>query len=453
MKTNRLTLGLLALTLSLASCGGGHTLPVPAPGNPATFTATATNSVTALLSWSAVADASNFTLERKTNTGAYAPVAASLPANTLSYTDAALTPGTAYTYRLKAVNGAGSSPGVERDVTTPAPGNPDFNLSVQPGTLTLGAGKSGTVQIEIGRPANPEGTPDLSLEGAGVGQGTGKIAGTFGGASGTVLTLTIGADVPVGPHTLTVRGRNGAVTQTAQLTVNVERWLLIDDDRSANNWPANNPGAADSAADRFTRAALTAADRTFEVWVVPYSASGQDRDEPNGPGAQELSRYSGVVWYTGNTTVHPITSTDRYELGAFLNTPNRRVILFSPGFVRDAVTNGATLAAPAAAYQPLVTGIMGLEKVAFPGAAAYALTGESGSVAGGMTVNVASSVRGFLQPGAGAQALLREGIHVVASGRAKVGTDGSSRVVLAALSLSHVSQGDVAALLGRLMAF
>ncbi|QLG12699.1 hypothetical protein HLB42_17355 (plasmid) [Deinococcus sp. D7000] len=133
--------------------------------------------------------------------------------------------------------------------------------------------------------------------------------------------------------------------------------------------------------------------------------------------------------------------------------PNRRVILFSPGFVRDAATNGATLAAPAAAYQPLVTGLMGLGKVAFPGAAAYALTGEAGSVTGGMTVNVSSSVRGFLQPDAGAQALLRGGTHVVASGRAAVGTGGSSRVVLAALSLSHVSQGDVAALLGRLMAF
>ncbi|QLG12701.1 hypothetical protein HLB42_17365 (plasmid) [Deinococcus sp. D7000] len=77
MKTNSLTLGLLALTLSLASCGGGNTLPVSAPGNPATFSATATNSVTALLRWSAVADASNFTLERKTNTGAYVLVAAS----------------------------------------------------------------------------------------------------------------------------------------------------------------------------------------------------------------------------------------------------------------------------------------------------------------------------------------------------------------------------------------
>ncbi|QLG12700.1 hypothetical protein HLB42_17360 (plasmid) [Deinococcus sp. D7000] len=91
-------------------------------------------------------------------------------------------------------------------MTTPAPGNPDFTLSIQPGTLTLGAGKSGTVQIGVGRPANPEGTPVLSLEGASVGQGTGKVAGTFGGASGTVLTLTIGADVPVGPHTLTVPG-------------------------------------------------------------------------------------------------------------------------------------------------------------------------------------------------------------------------------------------------------
>ncbi|GBF06028.1 hypothetical protein DAERI_070026 [Deinococcus aerius] len=447
-KTTKMTLGLLLVTLSLASCGGGSPAPATLPDNPATFTATATNSTTALLNWSAVSGASNFTLERKTNGGAYATVAANLGANT--YTDTALTPNTSYTYRLKAVNSAGSSSGVERTVTTPAPGDPDFTLSA-PRSVTIQSGKSGTVDLTITRPQNPEGTVALSLEGPDVGSGAGKIAGTFGGANGTTLTLSVGADVAVGPHTVTVRGKNGAVEKTAQIIVNVERWLLVDDDRSSNNWPANDPNKPDSNADTFSRAAMQASGKTFEVKVVPYSGSGQDKDEPNGPSAQELSRYSGVIWYTGGTIVHPITDTDRAELAAFLNTANRKLILLSPGFVRDGATNGGTLAAPGTAYQPLVTGLLGIDKVAFPGSAAFTLTGEANTVMGGITVNVASSVRGFLQPGAGAQALLREGTNVVAAGKANIGATSTSRAVLGAFSLGHLAQGDAVTVLQKLL--
>lgn len=445
-------LGALLLALSLASCGGGAPDVLSIPGNPVTFTATATNSTTVALSWTAVSGAASYTLERKT-TGAYTPIPATLGVNAGTYTDAGLTPGTAYTYRLKAANSAGSSGGTERSVTTPAPGDRDFGLTAQPGALTIDAGKSGTVTVTLQRPANPEGTVALTAEGERVGSGADRIGASFGGEGGSTLTLSVGVDVPVGPHVVTVRGTNGDVQKTAQITVNVERLLLVDDDRSTNNWPANNPNTPDSNADTFTRAALTAAGRTFDVRVVPYSGSGQDRDEPSGPTAQEMSRYSGVIWYTGNTTVHPVTSTDRAQIEQFLNGARRKVIVFSPGFVRDATTNGATLAAPRTEYAAFVTGTLGLDKVAFPGSAAFTATGEANTVTQGLSLNVASSVRGFLQPGASARVLLREGANVVASGRTNVGTDGSSKAVLAALSLGHTSGADTATLLTRFLNF
>jgi hypothetical protein len=342
---------------------------------------------------------------------------------------------------------------VERAVATPAPGDTRFTLTARPGALRLDPGRSATVQVTAEHPDGAPATVTLAAEGPAVGSGPEKITAVFGGPSGAALTLTAGMDVPVGLHTITIRARNADAEQITRVTVNVERWLLVDDDRSANNWPANNPATPDSNADQFARAALTASGRTFEVTVVPYSGSGQDRDEPDGPAAQALSRYSGVLWYTGNTTVHPITDTDREQLSAYLNMDARRVLLFSPGFVRDGTTNGATPAAPRAAYAPLLTGLLGLDQVAFPGAAAYALTGEADTVTSGLTLNVASSVRGVLRPTPGTSALLKAGASVVVSGKANVGDSGSSKAVLAALSLSHLSRTDAVTLLGKLMTF
>ncbi|MDP9766292.1 hypothetical protein [Deinococcus enclensis] len=347
----------------------------------------------------------------------------------------------------------GNPVGLERTVTTPTPGDSRFTLAAQPAVIRIDPGRSGTVQVMTEQPGGTPAAVTLTAEGPSVGSGPEKITAVFGGPSGAALTLTAGTDVPVGQHTITIRGRNADAEHTTQVTVIVERWLLVDDDRSGNNWPANNPDAPDSNADQFARAALTASGRTFEVTVVPYSGSGQDKDEPDGPDAQALSRYSGVLWYTGNTTVHPLTDTDREQLSAYLNMDARRVLLFSPGFVRDGTTNGATPAAPRAAYAPLITGQLGLDQVAFPGAAAFALTGEANTVTSGLTLNVASSVRGVLRPAAGTWALLKEGASVIVSGKANVGARGSSKVVLAALSLSHLSRADAVTLLGKLMTF
>jgi hypothetical protein len=88
------------------------------PANPSTFTASATSASSVVLNWSAVSGATSYTLERRVGTGSYSVLATNLTA--LTYTDNTVTASTTYTYRVRAVNAAGSSGGVEQQVTTTA---------------------------------------------------------------------------------------------------------------------------------------------------------------------------------------------------------------------------------------------------------------------------------------------------------------------------------------------
>jgi hypothetical protein len=118
-KVFALGIGTLMLMAGLAACGGGGgSVPGGGPTDVTTFTATAAG--TAInLKWSGVADLKNYTLERKTTGGSYAPLA-SPAANATSYSDSALSASTTYDYRLKTVNTAGSSVGKEASAMTGA---------------------------------------------------------------------------------------------------------------------------------------------------------------------------------------------------------------------------------------------------------------------------------------------------------------------------------------------
>ncbi|WP_027482982.1 fibronectin type III domain-containing protein [Deinococcus pimensis] len=452
--TSRLTfrsLALLTAALTLAACGGpgGGTLPTDVT----TFEADATDSATVTLSWSAASGAANYTLERKTNGGAYASVTAPLDANTRSYTDAGLTPSTSYTYRLKTTNSLGASVGVERAVRTPAEGDRDFTLNAGPRALTVSAGRSATVQVTLERPANPEGLVTLGVDGPTVGTGRTRIDAAFGGSEGRVLTLSVGQDVPVGAHTLTLRGRNGTVERTVTLTVNVERWLVVDDDSSVNNSRADDPAATpDSQADLRVRGAMNAANVAYDVHVVEYDLGGN----VSGPDVTRLREYSGVLWYTGDRTEKVLTPTDLQNAAAFVNDANRALILLSPGLVHNAVGGRGDLQTPDEPHRTFLQGTAGVTQVAYGpsvGTQPYTLTGQDGTVTQGLSLNVAASIKGFLLPGSGTLALLRDGAAVSTTGRAGAGTAGSSRVIVSPVSVGFVTQPDANALLSRFLRF
>ncbi|MBB6099599.1 hypothetical protein HNR42_003052 [Deinobacterium chartae] len=462
----KITLGILTLTAALAACGGGPTQTAPA--NPATFTAAATSSRSAELRWSAVTGAAGFVLERKTAGGSYATVANHLPASNTHWADSNLNPATTYTYRLKAYNAAGSSGGVEANVTTPAPGDTRFNLSVAPEALTVQSGRTGSVQVTVSAPE--DGQVTLSLEGDVVGSGENRVQGQFvsnpvpGGQ--TALQLTVGSAVPVGTHLLTVRGRNGDAERTATLRLTVERWLLVDDDRSGNNWgadPTQPSKAFDSAADSRARSALEAADKAFDVVAVGYSGSGQAQDEPDGPSTEQLRRYSGVLWYTGSTFASPLTQGDLDHLQEFLDAGERRLILVSPGLLHNAVggrseswQNMPNPVTPAFAFAQQIVGVDQIY-FQFGSGGDYSVSGVPGTVTEGASGNVTASVRAFMRPLHPAAALLTaplgEENAAVAIGRAAAGGRNSSKVVLAGVTLGSVAPNAAHTLLDRLMKF
>ena len=102
---------LVCLLAVLAACS------IP-PDNPSNFTAQALDPTHVALAWAALPGA-EYLLERKAGeVGSPEPFAQIAKPSTPSFTDTT-NPNSTYTYRLKAKNTAGNSPGVQQTVTTP----------------------------------------------------------------------------------------------------------------------------------------------------------------------------------------------------------------------------------------------------------------------------------------------------------------------------------------------
>lgn len=157
MHTRRYAPAVLLLLGLLAACETegplGSTPPrddtSAAPADPSSFAATATSPSSITLAWSAVAGATGYILERRAGEGAFGPLATTTAAET-QYLDGGLSGGTAYGYRIRAVNNAGSSSGREASATTPqSPQNPPPQ---NPGTGREANIAKGRVVDASGRP-------------------------------------------------------------------------------------------------------------------------------------------------------------------------------------------------------------------------------------------------------------------------------------------------------------
>lgn len=128
-------MGAIAMSLLLLACGGGgggggeatpapNPAPAPTPlGAPTALQAQAVSQTAVRLTWSYnSSDEEGFYVERKTANTVYAPVA-KLSANTTSYDDSGLAPGTAYTYRVRAYLGVSTS-GYSNEASATTQGQP-----------------------------------------------------------------------------------------------------------------------------------------------------------------------------------------------------------------------------------------------------------------------------------------------------------------------------------------
>ncbi|MFN7625106.1 MAG: fibronectin type III domain-containing protein, partial [Acidobacteriota bacterium] len=86
---------------------------------PVNMAATIVNSTSVRLNWSDTSSTeTGFSLRRRSGSGSFAEIA-QLPANTTTYLDSGLTPDTAYSYRVFAINGGGLSAPSEEAAVTP----------------------------------------------------------------------------------------------------------------------------------------------------------------------------------------------------------------------------------------------------------------------------------------------------------------------------------------------
>ncbi|MGO8672052.1 MAG: fibronectin type III domain-containing protein, partial [Capsulimonadaceae bacterium] len=156
----------------------------PAPAAPTGLTATAGNTQVAL-SWTATTGATTYNIYRATTTGGEGTTAIVTGVTTAAYTDTGLTNGTAYFYKVAAVNGGGTSPQSTEASATPEPPAP-----AAPTGLTATAGNS---QVALSWTASTGSTSYNVYRGTATGgEGSTAIATGITGTAYTNTGLTNG---------------------------------------------------------------------------------------------------------------------------------------------------------------------------------------------------------------------------------------------------------------------
>lgn len=118
---------------------GSNLPPVAPPATPANFVATAVSPTQVKLSWNDVDTETNFQIER--SSGSSFSLIATVPANTVAYTDNSAAENTTYNYRIRSINTGGNSGYATSDVTTP------FSIPIAPTNLVVTAVSSSSIRL------------------------------------------------------------------------------------------------------------------------------------------------------------------------------------------------------------------------------------------------------------------------------------------------------------------
>ena len=350
---------------------------------------------------------------------------------------------------------APTDPSDPTDPTGPTdPGGDSFTLSLEPATLSLAPGGDGRITVTIDRDDNSE-EVDLALGGSIVGAANDptKVSGSFspdpadGGSS--TLSLTVGDEVAAGSYNLTVTGQSGETSQSATLELTVtgaQTVLLVDDDRSPNNYAPANPDVAPSASDTTFQGLLDTLEVSYNVYVVPGDA--------NGPSFEQLQEYETVIWYTasqygGAGNVGTVSSADEIVLKGFLDQGDRKALLFANSYV-DGLSGTTWTESTNSFLTDYIGAVGGVADVL--NNQAFTATGVADTVTAGTSFNVAADTpittyTDVVNPAPDTDTLLSvladpdgEGVREVAvvSGRKGVGAAGSSSAIYVGLAFENI---------------
>ncbi|MDY0392878.1 MAG: hypothetical protein RBR89_05745 [Candidatus Bipolaricaulis sp.] len=178
---------------------------------------------------------------------------------------------------------------------------PDFTLATVPASLTVKAGASGTVTINLTRNATMTGPIALTLEGAPAG-----VTGTFNPASVTAatstLTLNVATTAAGGIYDLTVRGKGDGVDKTAVVKLTVEAlpdFSLVPTPTAVQV----KPGASADVAIAVNRVGGFAEPVQFEIEGLPTGVTAAFDPNPAPAGTTTLKLTCGTSATQGAYTV------------------------------------------------------------------------------------------------------------------------------------------------------
>jgi LCCL domain len=242
---------LLAGVVLLAGCGdGGTALPsnVKVPDFSMSLTpeflsldAGSSGTVTVGTSkFGGFSDSITFSVSGANVGSAVTQIAASVSEKTVTFNIGAGVPSGSYPMLVTGTAGATLHSSVVRLYVTAAAA-PDFSLSAASSTVGIGAGNTGSINLNLVPTGGFSGTVNLAITGTIIGTGADKISASSSFSNNVfTVSLGVGANVPVGVYALTATGTAGNLIRTANFSVTVLGPNAIDSNTNATNQRGKN---------------------------------------------------------------------------------------------------------------------------------------------------------------------------------------------------------------------
>lgn len=342
----------------------------------------------------------------------------------------------------------------------------EFSFSLAPTALMLPLGGMQTVTVTIDRDVGTTTFTDpltfeLDLPATITGTGlTAAFAPNPATVGSTTLTVDVGTTgIAAGNYTMNVVAKTGTGAAAMQYTVALPlkvtnaaaTTLLVDADYSANNQDTTDVNAIPTVSDKLFPVLLQNESIAFNTFVVPAVGTAATT-----PASADLTGYSTVVWYTGNTygaSTATITPVQQAILESWLDQGGHTLILLSQNMVYDLYGNGnwtsetnTFLTNYVGAIGSAADGDLNHATYNVTGATATALAGKVFQVIGdqpitssGDTINPATGtdVLGTVVSDADAQVTPAAAIPIVV-GRKSVGTAGTSKIVYVGAPVENI---------------